>query len=377
MKKLWLIFAQTTTIGLAIWFLFSVLSPPPPPPAVVTVKEVPTQTPVSSELSYRGAAKRAKAAVVNIYTSKEVKSGRRALFNDPVLKRFFGERDGEDGSKASSLGSGVLVSPQGYIVTNNHVVESAAEIEVALADGRTASAKLIGSDPETDLAVIKIDLDQLSAIDFANVDQAEIGDVVLAIGNPFGVGQTVTMGIISALGRSELGINTFENFIQTDAAINPGNSGGALVDVHGNLLGINTAIFSKTGGSLGIGFAIPANIVKQVMDAIIKDGSVTRGWLGIEVQDVTPDLAASLKLDSSKGALIAGVVRNGPAAVAGIRPGDVLLNIDGKEVTNSAQMLNLIAALPPEQATPITVIRQGEPLTLSAEIGMRPKFSRR
>ncbi|WP_255573597.1 Do family serine endopeptidase [Deefgea tanakiae] len=384
MKKLWLIFAQTATIGLAIWFLVTVFKPelrPAPQPQVVTVtKEAPvTASAVQADLSYRDAAKRAKPAVVNIFTSQAVKQNRRMPLNDPQFKRFFGERDGdsEGGAKTSSLGSGVLVSVEGYIVTNNHVVESADEIQVALADGRRAMARLIGSDPETDLAVIKIDLPDLPALQFANLEQIAIGDVVLAIGNPFGVGQTVTMGIISALGRSELGINTFENFIQTDAAINPGNSGGALVDTQGNLLGINTAIYSKTGGSLGIGFAIPATTVKQVMEAIIKDGSMTRGWLGIEVQDVSPEMANSLQLESSKGALIAGVVRNGPAARSGIRPGDVLVQIDGKEVTNSSQMLDLISALPPERVTPMVVMRQGSAMQIEATVGKRPKFDRR
>jgi serine protease DegQ len=382
-KKLWLIFAQTAAIGLAIWFLVTVLKPDwlhEPKPVVVSVaKETPVAAVVTADSSYREAAKRAKPAVVNIFTSQVVKQNRRMPLNDPQFRRFFGDRDAEieGGAKTSSLGSGVLISAEGYIITNNHVVESADEIQVALADGRRAMARLIGSDPETDLAVIKIDLDNLPAIQFANLEKIAIGDVVLAIGNPFGVGQTVTMGIISALGRSELGINTFENFIQTDAAINPGNSGGALVDTHGNLLGINTAIYSKTGGSLGIGFAIPATTVKQVMEAIIKDGGVTRGWLGIEVQDVTPDLAASYRLDSVKGALIAGVVRNGPAAKAGIRPGDILLQIGGKDVTDSAHMLDLIAALPPEQIAPVVVMRQGAPVQIEAMIGTRPKFERR
>ncbi|WP_035853460.1 Do family serine endopeptidase [Deefgea rivuli] len=383
MKKLWLIFAQTATIGLAIWFLVTVLKPewrPTAPPTVVTVaKEVPVASAVSAESSYRDAAKRAKPAVVNIFTSQVVKQNRPMPLNDPQFRRFFGDRGGdmEGAAKTSSLGSGVLISAEGYIITNNHVVESADEIQVALADGRRAMARLVGSDPETDLAVIKIELENLPAIQFADLEKIAIGDVVLAIGNPFGVGQTVTMGIISALGRSELGINTFENFIQTDAAINPGNSGGALVDARGNLLGINTAIYSKTGGSLGIGFAIPATTVKQVMEAIIKDGGVTRGWLGIEVQDITPDLAASYRLASTKGALIAGVVRNGPAAKAGIRPGDILLQIDGKEVTDSAHMLDLIAALPPERAAAMMVMRQGEVVQIEAMVGKRPKFERR
>ncbi|MBM5570048.1 Do family serine endopeptidase [Deefgea chitinilytica] len=382
MKKLWLIFAQTATIGLAIWFLVTVFKPDwrqHSQPEVVTVtKEAPASaSAVPADSSYRDAAKRAKPAVVNIFTSQAIKQNRRMPLNDPQFRRFFGDREeAEGGAKTSSLGSGVLVSTDGYIITNNHVVESADEIQVALADGRRAMARLIGSDPETDLAVIKIDLTDLPAIQFADLEKIAIGDVVLAIGNPFGVGQTVTMGIISALGRSELGINTFENFIQTDAAINPGNSGGALVDTQGNLLGINTAIYSKTGGSLGIGFAIPATTVKQVMEAIIKEGGVTRGWLGIEVQDVTPEMAASFRLESTKGSLIAGVVRNGPAARSGIRPGDILVQIDGKEVTNSSQMLDLISALPPERVTPMVVMRQGSPVQIEATVGKRPKFDR-
>ena len=382
MKKLWLIFAQTATIGLAIWFLVTVFKPEwrqHPQPEVVTVtKEAPASASVvAADSSYRDAAKRAKPAVVNIFTSQAIKQNRRMPLNDPQFRRFFGDREEADGgAKTSSLGSGVLISTDGYIVTNNHVVESADEIQVALADGRRAMARLIGGDPETDLAVIKIDLTDLPAIQFADLEKIAIGDVVLAIGNPFGVGQTVTMGIISALGRSELGINTFENFIQTDAAINPGNSGGALVDTQGNLLGINTAIYSKTGGSLGIGFAIPATTVKQVMEAIIKEGGVTRGWLGIEVQDVSPDMALSFRLESTKGALIAGVVRNGPAAKSGIRPGDILVKIDGKEVVNSSQMLDLISALPPERVTPMVVMRQGAPLQIEVTVGKRPRFDR-
>ncbi len=383
MKKLWLIFAQTATIGLAIWFLATVLKPEwrkAPQPAVVTItKEAPaTAETVKTDSSYRDAAKLAKPAVVNIFTSQAVKQNRRMPLNDPQFRRFFGDREGDsDGSaKTSSLGSGVLASPEGYIITNNHVVASADEIQVALADGRRATARLIGGDPETDLAVIKIDLADLPAIQFADLEKAAIGDVVLAIGNPFGVGQTVTMGIISALGRSELGINTFENFIQTDAAINPGNSGGALIDIQGNLLGINTAIYSKTGGSLGIGFAIPVTTVKQVMEAIIKDGSVTRGWLGVEVQDVSPEMAASFRLESTNGALIAGVVRNGPAAKSGMRPGDILVQIDGKAITSSSQMLDLISALAPERVTPMVVMRQGAAVQIETTVGKRPKFDR-
>lgn len=383
MKKLWLIFAQTTTVGLAAWFLISVLSPdllhrPAPSAPVVTVRESAPIATVPAAQSYNEAVKRAMPAVVNIYTAKEIKAQRPPIFNDPVFRRFFGERFGDEPSqKASSLGSGVIVSDKGYIVTNNHVVESADEIEVALADGRTAEAKIIGTDPETDLAVIQIQLDSLPVITFGDAETARIGDVVLAIGNPFGVGQTVTMGIISALGRTELGINTFENFIQTDAAINPGNSGGALIDAGGDLLGINTAIYSRTGGSLGIGFAIPAATVRQVMEAIIRDGSVTRGWLGVEVQDITAELAASFRLGEARGALIAGVVRGGPADRAGLKPGDVLLTLAGAEITTSSSMLNQIAAIKPGEEVEMRVMRRGQELKLSVKMGKRPKLNNR
>ncbi|STR44991.1 Do family serine endopeptidase [Iodobacter fluviatilis] len=382
MKKLWLIFAQTTTAGLAVWFLLSLLRPdllqPPAPAPVVTVQQNHTEVASAPAVaSYSPAAKRAMPSVVNIYTAKEVKTPLPPLLNDPRFRRFLGDRLGGEEQRASSLGSGVIVSEQGYIITNNHVVESADEIEVALSDGRTATAKLIGADPDTDLAVIKIELDRLPAITFADASKAEIGDVVLAIGNPFGVGQTVTMGIISALGRSELGINTFENFIQTDAPINPGNSGGALIDTKGNLVGINTAIYSRTGGSLGIGFAIPASTIRQIMDALIKDGSVTRGWLGVEMQEVTPELAASFRLDEAKGALIAGVVRGGPADRAGLKPGDVLLKIGGSEVRNASGMLNLIAAFKPDEEVEMEIFRRGKPVVLPVKLGKRPKFNNR
>jgi serine protease DegQ len=252
------------------------------------------------------------------------------------------------------------------------VVEAADEIEVALADGRKASAKVVGTDPETDLAVIKIDLPNLPAITLAHVEQATVGDIVLAIGNPFGVGQTVTMGIISALGRNHLGINTFENFIQTDAAINPGNSGGALVDTNGNLLGINTAIYSRTGGNLGIGFAIPVSTAKTVMEAIINHGQVVRGWIGVEPQDITPELAESFGLTKKTGAIIAGVLKNGPADKAGMKPGDILISVEGKAVTDTTEMLNLIAQLIPGQKAKMTVLRKAQETTLEIVVGKRP-----
>lgn len=312
-------------------------------------------------------------SVVNIFTTTEARPQKNPFMDDPFFKKFFGDQfEDQQDDKQSSLGSGVIVSPQGYILTNNHVVEAADEIEVALADGRKASAKVVGTDPETDLAVIKIDLPNLPAITLAHVEQATVGDIVLAIGNPFGVGQTVTMGIISALGRNHLGINTFENFIQTDAAINPGNSGGALVDTNGNLLGINTAIYSRTGGNLGIGFAIPVSTAKNVMEAIISHGQVVRGWIGVEPQDITPELAESFGLTKKTGAIIAGVLKNGPADKAGMKPGDILISVEGKPVSDTTEMLNLIAQLTPGAKAKMTVLRKAQETTLEIVVGKRP-----
>jgi len=270
------------------------------------------------------------------------------------------------------LGSGVIVSPDGYLLTNNHVIDGADEIEVQLSDGRRARAKVVGTDPETDVAVLKIALDKLPVITFGNADALQVGDVVLAIGNPFGVGQTVTSGIVSALGRNQLGINTFENFIQTDAAINPGNSGGALVDANGNLLGINTAIYSRSGGSLGIGFAIPVSTAQQVMEGLIKDGRVTRGWIGVEPRDLTPELAETLKLPIKEGVLITGVLQEGPASVSGMQPGDVVTRVADVPVSNTSQLLTAVAALKPQAATVIAVQRGSKALDLKVTVGQRP-----
>lgn len=275
----------------------------------------------------------------------------------------------------SSLGSGVIVSTEGYILTNFHVVEGADQIEVGLADGRKAKARVVGTDPETDLAVIRISERNLPVMVLGQPDEARVGDVVLAIGNPFGVGQTVTMGIVSAVGRNNLHINHFENFIQTDAAINFGNSGGALVDVNGNLLGINSAIYSQTGGSIGIGFAIPVSTARNVLESIIKSGQVVRGWIGIESQDITPELAASFGLGRENGAIIAGVVRNGPADRAGVRPGDILLAVEGKSIKNTGEMLNLIAQLAPGAKARLTLMRQNRESMVDVTVGKRPRPS--
>ncbi|HZW14485.1 MAG TPA: Do family serine endopeptidase [Noviherbaspirillum sp.] len=380
MRRFWLLFAQTVTIGLALWFIVATLKPEwagelvQSPrgariAATVPVLEAPANT-VAAQGSYREAAKRAMPAVVNIFTTKGTKEPRTPFMDDPLFRRFFGDQQ-ED--RQFSLGSGVVVSPEGYVLTNNHVIETADEIEVALADGRKAVAKVVGTDPETDLAVVKITLENLPAITLGHAEQAKVGDVVLAIGNPFGVGQTVTMGIISALGRNHLGINTFENFIQTDAAINPGNSGGALIDADGNLLGINTAIYSRSGGSLGIGFAIPVSTVKTVMESIISTGQVVRGWIGVEPQDITPELAESFGLTKKSGAIIAGVLKGGPADRAGIRPGDILVAVEGKPVSDTTDMLNLIAQLTPGNKAKMTVLRKSQESTIDVVVGKRPR----
>jgi Do/DeqQ family serine protease len=385
MVRLWLIFSQAATIAVAVLFVVSTFRPEwlpsragAPVPLSITQSSSTGQMQLAARsgpapASYYDAVQRATPSVVNIFTSKEIRSPRHPLLNDPIFRRFFGDQLPDEAQRAASLGSGVIVSSGGYVLTNHHVVEAADEIEVALADGKRLLAKVVGNDPETDLAVLRLDAENLPAISFGSSDALRVGDVVLAIGNPFGVGQTVTSGIISALGRTGLGINTFENFIQTDAAINPGNSGGALVDAAGNLIGINTAIFSRSGGSMGIGFAIPVSTAKMVLEQIVKSGSVTRGWIGVEVQEITPPVAESFKLGGTRGALIAGVLRGGPADKAGIKPGDVLLEVQGKPVADPAAMLNLIAALAPGSAAMMKVKRQGQDVDASVTVGRRPK----
>ena len=321
--------------------------------------------------SFRLAAQRASAAVVSINTSKAAKN--RPHSNDPWFNFFFGEQGNEP---QIGLGSGVIVSASGYILTNNHVVDGADEIEVSLNDSRHTRAKVIGTDPDSDLAVLKIELDRLPVIVLGNSDTLQVGDQVLAIGNPFGVGQTVTGGIVSALGRNQLGINTFENFIQTDAAINPGNSGGALVDTAGHLLGINTAIYSRSGGSMGIGFAIPVATAKLVLDGIVKDGQVTRGWIGVEPNDLSPELAETFGVKAQAGVIITGVMQSAPAAQAGIRPGDVIVEVAGKPTNNVSELLGAVAALKPGTAASFSLLRREEKIELTVTPGTRPKARR-
>ncbi|MER0217278.1 MAG: Do family serine endopeptidase [Nitrosomonas sp.] len=377
MYRLWLIFAQTAAVLLAIFFVISTLRPEllplKPRGEIVTIREAAPAVEADRPDSYSRAAEVAMPSVVNIFTSKETKEPSHPLLDDPAFRRFFGEQFESRPKRTSSLGSGVIVSANGYILTNHHVVEAADEVEIALLDGRKAKAKLIGSDPETDLAVLKTDLKDLPVITFGQSQQVKIGDVVLAVGNPFGVGQSVTMGIVSALSRSRVGINTFEDFIQTDAAINPGNSGGALTDTSGNLIGINTAIYSRSGGSLGIGFAIPVHIAKQIMEQIVQTGGVTRGWLGVSMQDMTQELAESFGLEQPNGALIASVLKDGPADKAGIKAGDIMIAISGKTLKNSSEMLNVVAALAPGETATVTVIRNKQEKSIPIKVGVRPK----
>lgn len=373
MKRLWLLFSQTVTVLVATYFVVVTLQPDwlargmRRSNAGIALVEAPaTDASVPAPGSFSPAARKAAPAVVSINTSKAVRHPRS---NDPWFQFFFGDQ----GSQAQTgLGSGVIISPDGYILTNNHVVEGADEIEVTLTDSRRAQARIVGTDPETDLAILKIELGKLPVIVLGNSDTLAVGDHVLAIGNPFGVGQTVTSGIVSALGRSQLGINTFENFIQTDAAINPGNSGGALVDVNGNLLGINTAIYSRSGGSMGIGFAIPVSTAKMVLDGIVQDGRVTRGWIGVEPSEISPELAETFRVNADEGVIITGVLQDGPAAQAGLRPGDVILRVTDKAVTNVPSLLTAVAALKPGVAAIFHVQRGDKMLDLAVTPGVRP-----
>ena len=373
MKRTWLLFSQAVTILVAAYFVVATLQPDwlqrgaVRSHAGIALLEAPA-TPIGEVTpgSVAPAARKASPAVVSINTSKAVRHPRS---NDPWFQFFFGDQGTQE---QAGLGSGVIISTDGYILTNNHVVEGADDIEVTLTDSRQAKAQVIGTDPETDLAVLKIALDKLPVIVLGNSDQVSVGDRVLAIGNPFGVGQTVTSGIISALGRSQLGINTFENFIQTDAAINPGNSGGALVDASGNLLGINTAIYSRSGGSMGIGFAIPVSTAKLVLDGIVKDGRVVRGWVGVEPSELSPELAETFGVKADSGVIITGVLQSGPAAQAGMRPGDVIVQVGDKPVRNVSELLTAVAALKPGEATRFEVRRGEGPLELQITPGQRP-----
>ncbi len=377
LPKLILFVFQFATIGLAaalvVLYLFPQFRPGfVPAPQVVEVTEAPAAAPprLPGVTSYAEAVAKAAPAVVNIFT-------RKIVDGQPATLPPFPRLPGDTGRHLeSSLGSGVIISRDGHILTNHHVIADADTIEVALQDGRTTTAQLVGTDPETDLAVLRIALPDLQAMVLGHSRGLRVGDVVLAIGNPFGVGQTVTSGIVSATGRDMLGINTFENFIQTDAAINPGNSGGALITTDGNLVGINTAIFSQSGGSEGIGFAIPVDLARKVLAQIIEKGHVVRGWLGVAIQNLTPALARSFELDSTRGVIISAIQADGPAARAGLQPGDVILRIDGKDVDNVRTALNLISDNPPGTAIAIAGIRNGRPFRLIATVAERPSPAR-
>jgi serine protease DegQ len=381
-RRLWLVFSQAVTVALAVLFVVGTLkpqwithAPAITQPDVVAIRTAapPTSVPALSAGSLSTAVHRAAPAVVSVNATKL--GVRNPHETDPWYRYFFGDRS--PGDVQRGVGSGVIVSPQGYLLTNNHVVEGANEIEVRLPDGREAKARLVGTDPDTDVAVLKVDIDKLPAITLGDVESLQVGDLVLAIGNPFNVGQTVTSGIVSALGRNQLGLSTFENFIQTDAAINPGNSGGALVDVNGQLVGINTAIFSRSGGSMGIGFAIPVDLARQVMEGLIKEGKVTRGWIGVEPRDLPAEYAESFKLPIKDGVLIAGVLQDGPAGKSGLKPGDVVIAVGERPVTNTVQLLNAVAALKPGSEATLGVQRGAQALHVKLTVGQRPPAQRR
>ena len=376
-RRFWLLFAQACTLCLAALFVVVTLRPDLLPRgsgrtgAVVVTQETATPVTATRVASYADAAKKAMPAVVNLYTSKEVRA-RNPLAEDPLFRRYFPELDRGTGRRQTSLGSGVIVSPEGYVLTNHHVIEGADDIQLVLADGRRISARVRGTDPESDLAVLKADAEGLPAMTFASADNLQVGDVVLAIGNPFGLGNTVTFGIVSAMGRNYLGVNRFEDFIQTDAAINPGNSGGALVDTAGNLVGINSTIYSQSGGSLGIAFSIPVSLARSVFEQIVRDGEVTRGWLGIVPAPVTAEAAKALALARVEGVVIRELEPGGPAARAGMQVFDVVVEIAGKPTRNVPQLLARIAELPPGSVARVHVVRGGKEAQVDVTVGKRP-----
>ncbi|MGB5439930.1 MAG: trypsin-like peptidase domain-containing protein [Gammaproteobacteria bacterium] len=387
-RKLFSFLLQITTGGLAAAFLYVLLVEPDllqkGDARIVEVRETGTQPAAQGiienrqdrvgPVSYADAVASAAPAVVNVHTAKIITRQIHPLLDDPIFKQFFGERFKNSRKEIeTSLGSGVLISEQGYILTNHHVIAGAVEIQVLLADGRKAHAIVVGTDVDTDLAVLHIEAGQLPSIVIGDSKVLRVGDIALAIGNPFGVGQTVTMGIISATGRDQLGITNYDDFIQTDAAINPGNSGGALINAHGELIGINSAIYSRSGGSQGIGFAIPISLAKGIMKQIIEQGHVVRGWLGIEAQDLTPQLAESFKMATTEGVLISGVLRNGPADDAGLLPGDVVISINNTAVTDSREAMKIISMQPPDSAITLVVIRDGAALTVKPRVSKRPE----
>jgi serine protease DegQ len=377
LRKFWLLFAQACTLCLAALFVVATLRPDLLSRTngrtgnIIVTQEAATPVVGARVATYADATKKAMPAVVNIYTSKEVRS-RNPLADDPMFRRYFPDFDRGATARQTSLGSGVIVASEGYVLTNHHVIQGADDIQLVLSDGRRVSARVRGTDPESDLAVLKAEEENLPSMTFAAADNLQVGDVVLAIGNPFGLGNTVTMGIVSALGRNYLGVNRFEDFIQTDAAINPGNSGGALIDTAGNLVGINSTIFSQTGGSLGIGFSIPVSLARNVFEQIVRDGEVTRGWLGIEPTAVTADVAKALALPKSEGVVIRNIQPGGPAERAGMKVLDVVLEISGKSTRSVPQLLARIAELPPGSSIKVKVMRAGQDVEMDVLVGKRP-----
>ena len=378
MRRTWLVFSQAVTVAVALLFVLLTFKPGWLPfergasalPAPTLLQAAPAGAAASASGSgFAVAARRAAPAVVSVTATRV--GQRHPNVDDPLFKFFFGDQP--QGQRQVGLGSGVIVAPEGYLLTNHHVVDGATEIEVQLADGRNTRAKVVGTDLETDIAVLKIELTNVPVLALGDVRALQVGDAVLAIGNPFNVGQTVTAGIVSALDRTQAGGSQFQNFIQTDAAINPGNSGGALVDAAGNLVGINTAIFSRSGGSLGIGFAVPVDTARQVMEAIIRGGSVRRGWIGIEPRDLNPELAESLALPVKSGVLITGVLQDGPASRAGLKPGDVVLKISDKPVRATGELFAAVAALQPQSTVVIRVQRGEQQLDVKTTVGERPR----
>ncbi len=378
LRKFWLLFAQACTLCLAALFVVATLRPDLLPRvtahqgSVIVTQETATPLAGVKVASYADAAKKAMPAVVNIYTSKDVRS-RNPLADDPVFRRYFPELERSQSQRQTSLGSGVIVAREGYVLTNHHVIQGADDIQLVLADGRRLAAHVRGTDPESDLAVLKADADDLPAITFANSDNLQVGDVVLAIGNPFGLGNTVTLGIVSALGRNYLGVNRFEDFIQTDAAINPGNSGGALIDTAGNLIGITARFFPSRADRWASHSSIPVSLARNVFEQIVRDGEVTRGWLGIEPTAVTAEVAKALALVRTEGVVIRDIQRGGPAERAGIKVLDVVLEIGGKSTRNVPQLLARIAELPPGSSTKVRVVRGGQDVEVDVMVGKRPK----
>ena len=381
MKRFWLTFAQAVTVFVAAYFVLTTFRPDLLPRytrsaasaaavPLVTVAPAPAGAPPPG--SFRTPAQKASAAVVSIGTFRRPQ--RHPYADHPLFRFYYGDQSQQP--EQTGLGSGVVISPDGVVVTNFHVIEGASDVQVELQDRRRVAAKVVGTDPETDLAVLRIELDRLPVINVGDSDAIKVGDQVLAIGNPFGVGQTVTSGIVSALGRTQLGINTFENFIQTDAAINPGNSGGALVDANGSLIGINTAIYSRSGGSMGIGFAIPTSTMRQVVEGLVKDGRVARGWIGIQPVDLTPEVRSGARIETDDGVLIAAVLKGGPADRAGLRPGDVVQQVAGKKVANVSELLTGVAALKPGTSATFQVKRGSETVNLTVTSAQRPEQQR-